>query len=239
MTPDEINLDDMPPVMDFGTLALLLLSAALGAFLAGAALPGWLPGLANTFVGAEPKAYWYLSRASALVAYGLVWLSMVLGVLITNKLARLWPGGPVAYDVHQHASLLGLVFALFHALILVGDRYIGYSLSQVLMPFASDAYRPLWVGLGQVAFYLLAIVGLSFYIRRLIGPRLWRAIHYLSFVVFGLALLHGIFSGTDSAAAGVRLFYWASGASLLFFTLYRLMTPWLRREHRPLPALKR
>src|SRR5574341_647780 len=183
---DEIY--DAPPAMAFQNVALLLGAAATGAFAAVVVLPTWLPGLSASLLGASPKAYWYLSRASAMVAYGLLWLSMALGLLITNKMARLWPGAPTAFDLHQHASLLGLAFALFHGLILMGDKYIHYTLAQVLLPFASAGYRPVWVGLGQIALYLLAIVGLSFYVRRSIGHRAWRLIHYLSFVLYALAL---------------------------------------------------
>ena len=68
------------------------------------------------------------------MAFALLWLALALGLTITNRLARLWPGGPVAFDVHQHASLLALTFALFHALILTGDRFIAFILAQVAVP---------------------------------------------------------------------------------------------------------
>jgi predicted ferric reductase len=209
--------------MALNSLVLMLLAVVAGAFAAVVALPALLPGLTGSLLGPEPKAYWYLSRASAFVAYGLLWLAMLFGVLITNKMARLWPGGPAAFDLHQHASLLGLAFALFHGLILLGDHYIHFTLTRVLVPFASLDYRPLWVGLGQIGFYLLAVVGLSFYVRRQIGSRLWRLIHYFSFIVYLLALGHGLLSGTDSAAPWAQALYFITGGSLLFFTLYRLL----------------
>jgi DMSO/TMAO reductase YedYZ heme-binding membrane subunit len=105
----------------------------------------------------------------------------------------------------------------------MGDKYINYDLAQVLVPFNSTGYKPVWVGLGQIGFYLLAIVGLSFYVRKRLGNRTWRLIHYLSFLTFALALLHGIFAGTDSTMLIVRVFYWATGASLLFLFVYRVL----------------
>src|SRR6185369_2460386 len=125
---------------------------------------------------------------------------------------------------HQHASLLGLAFALFHALVLMGDHYINYSLAQVLTPFASTEYRPLWVGLGQIGLYMMALVGLSFYVRGVTGHRFWRLIHYLSFAVFLLGLAHGVGSGTDTTTAWARGMYWASGGSLLFLMIYRVLS---------------
>jgi predicted ferric reductase len=217
------DLDNLPPAMPLHTLILMLLAVVLGAFAAAIVLPNWLPGLSQSLLGSEPKAYWYLSRASAMVAYGLLWLSMATGLIITNKLARLWPGGPIAFDLHQFTSLMGLAFALFHALILMGDKYINYDLAQVLVPFNSTGYKPVWVGWGQIGFYLLAIVGLSFYVRKRLGNRSWRLIHYFSFFMFALALLHGIFAGTDSTVVAIQIFYWITGASLLFLLVYRIL----------------
>ncbi len=219
-TPD---FDNLPPAMPLHTLIIMLLAVALGAFAAAIVLPNWLPGLSQSLLGSEPKAYWYLSRASAMVAYGLLWLSMAFGLIITNRLARFWPGGPLAFDLHQFASLIGLAFALFHALILMGDKYINYDLAQVLVPFNSTGYKPVWVGLGQIGFYLLAIVGLSFYVRKRLGNHTWRMIHFFSFLTFALALMHGIFAGTDSALLAIRAFYWVTGASLLFLLVYRIL----------------
>jgi predicted ferric reductase len=150
-----------------------------------------------------------------------LWWLMVLGLALTNKLARIWPGGPTVNDLHEHASLLGLVFGLLHAFVLLGDSYIGYTLPQILIPFAGS-YAPLWVGLGQISLYLMAIVTATFYMRHWIG-RAWRSIHYLSFGVFVLALLHGLFSGTDSSAAWAFWMYAGTGLSVLALTIYRIL----------------
>jgi predicted ferric reductase len=214
---------DRPPALELRTLVVVLLSIGAGVLAAVIVLPVWLPSLSDSLSGPEPKVFWYLSRASALVAYGLLWLSMLCGLLLTNRLAQVWPGGRVAFDVHQHASLLGLGFALFHALILLGDRYIEATPAHVLVPFAYTSYATVWVGLGQIGLYGLAAIGLSFYVKPWIGRRLWRAVHFLSFAVFVLALIHGIASGSDSGSAWAQGMYWVSGASVLFLTIYRVL----------------
>jgi predicted ferric reductase len=214
---------DQPPALATQALLTLALGGVAGALVALVALPAWLPGLSASLAGAEPKAYWHLARSSALVAYVLLWLAMLLGLLMTNRLARAWPGGPTVFELHQHTSLLGLAFAVFHALILLGDRYIEATLAQVLLPFAYTGFAPLWVGLGQLALYGLALVAASFSLKDRLGRRLWRLVHGLSFVVFVLALAHGIASGSDSGAALVLALYWASGGSVLFLTIYRVL----------------
>jgi len=196
-----------------GPLALLI--TAGGALLL-------LPALGTAVLGVTNGA-WYLSRSSALVAYFLLWASMICGVSITNKLARLWPGAPTAFELHRHTSLLGLGFAAVHVLSLLGDTYIGYTLAQLVVPFASTDYAPVWVGLGQIAFYLLIPVTISFYARKRLGTRGWRTIHGLSYGLFGLTLLHGLFSGTDSGTAGTIWLYWFTGSTLLALTGYRVL----------------
>jgi predicted ferric reductase len=201
----------------------LFVAMALGIFGAAIFAPSWIPNFAQTLVGTDPKAYWYLSRGSAFVALGLLWLSMVLGLLITNKVSKYWPGAPAAFAIHEYVSLLGLAFASFHALILMGDHYINYQLAQILMPFGSVNYHPFWVGIGQIGFYVWMIVALTFYIRRMIGPKTWRAIHYLSFLMFLMAILHGVTSGTDTSTSWAQWVYWSLGGSFLFLTILRMV----------------
>jgi len=199
-------------------------------------LPAWLPCLSTSLLGTAPKAFWFLSRGSAFVAYGLLWLSMASGLIITNKMARIWPGGPTAFDLHQFTSLLGLAFALFHAMILMGDRFIDYTFFQVVAPFASVNYKPFWVGWGQVGFYLWVIIAFSFYARSRIGTRSWRLIHFVSFAAFLLAMFHGITSGTDASTLWSQILYWTTGASLLFLFIYRILARAFKDKPKPRPV---
>jgi predicted ferric reductase len=217
------NLEDaLLQVAPYGVLALVAAAASVGAVAVALTQPVWLAAVAASLAGVTPKAYWYLSRASAIVGYFMLWASMVLGLAITNKMARAWPGGPTFAALHEHTSWLGLVLSAFHAFVLLGDGYIGYNLNQLLIPFASANFRPLWVGLGQIGLYLMAFVVLSFYLRRWIGYRLWRTLHYLSFAVFGLGMLHGLMSGTDSAGLAMLSVYWASALSVVGLLVYRI-----------------
>ncbi|MBI5879399.1 MAG: hypothetical protein HZB53_17260 [Chloroflexi bacterium] len=215
-------VEEFEPATTIDTALWLMLGAAAGALVAAVVLPAWMPSLVSSLLGPEPKAYWYLSRASALVAYGLVWVSVALGLMVTNRMARIWPGGPAAADVHEFASLLGLSVGLFHALILMGDKYANFSLAQILIPFGGNEYRPVWVGIGQIAIYLGAVVAFSVYVRRYIGYRTWRLLHYSSLLAFVGVLVHAVMSGTDTAGVPVQLYYWATGGAVLFLFIYRV-----------------
>jgi len=220
-TMDEF--ESAEPAIGGGTLVFVTLALVAGIFAAAELLPAWLPNLADSLLGTEAKAYWYLSRGSAFVAYFLVWLSMALGLTITNRMARVWPGGPTAFEIHEYTSIIGLAFGLFHALILMGDRYINYSLAQILIPFASLGYRPIWVGLGQIAFYAWVILVVSFYVKKKIGTKTWRLIHFTSFIMFVMVCVHGLLSGTDASTPWAQWLYWISAGSVLFLLVYRVL----------------
>lgn len=212
-----------------GQAAMVAVGTIVGVAAVLALLPQVLPGLRGSLLGAEPKVFWYLSRSSAVVAYALLWLSMASGLLISDRFAKRWPGGPAAFDLHQQSSLLGLAFGLIHALLLLGDRYIQSSLGQILTPFAYPQEAQLWVGFGQISIYGLAITCASFYARQPLGRRAWRAIHAISYAVFALSLAHGLMSGSDTAQPLLQAMYWVSGASVLFLTCYRVLMLTLAR----------
>lgn len=202
-----------------GALAGIIILAGIAIVLMGQS--GGLAALVAALTGAHSA--WYLSRASAFVAYLLLWWSMASGLSITNRMARVWPGGPAAADLHEHASLLGLAFVMVHALALLGDSYIGYTLPQILIPFASTGYQILWVALGQIGLYMMALVTFTFYVRRWIGARAWRLIHFLSFAVFVMALVHGVVSGTDTGSLWAIVMYVGTAASVAALTIYRIV----------------
>jgi predicted ferric reductase len=208
-----------PQVVLLGSLAIIF-----GALTAVMVLPAWLPGLTTSLTGEAPKVFWYLSRGTALVGFILLWMSMVLGIMITNRLARIWPGGPAAFDLHQYVSLVGLGFGLFHPLILLGDHYLKPSLLDIFIPFSVHQYHPFWVGLGQIAFYSWAIVVGSFYLRKQMGNKAWRFVHFSSFLTFVFVLVHSIFSGTDSTTTWVNILYWTAAGSTLLLLFYRILT---------------
>ena len=218
---------------------LFLFASMMGLLIAALLLPFVLPNMAYSLGGEDPKAYWYLSRATAFVSLSLLWLSMALGLGITNKMARLWPGMPATFAIHEYVSLLGLAFALIHALVLLGDRYINFTLLQIFIPFGTAGYRPFWVGVGQISFYVWLIVALSFYIRPVIGQKFWRLLHYLSFAMYLIGIFHAIFSGTDTSMSWAQNYYWFSAGSLIFLFFIRIVSiviDGLFPAKKPMPA---
>jgi len=165
------SIEDAQPQMSFVTVFLILVAIVWGVALGLVLLPGLLPGYFQSLSSTQPKVFWYLARSSAIVAYFLLWLTMVFGVGVTNKLSTRWPGLARTNELHQYVSILGIAFGLFHGLILLGDQYMNFSWWQILVPFSTSSYRPLAVGLGQLAFYSWVVILISFYVRRKIGAK--------------------------------------------------------------------
>ena len=176
----------------------------------------------------ETAAYWYMSRGAGLIGYLLLWGATAWGLLVSTKVAKDFIPAPFSVSLHEFLSLAALAFAGLHALALLGDRYIDFGLVDIIYPFAAS-YRPGWVGLGQLGFYLSAALTLSFYVRKRIGPKAWRSLHYLTFLAYALVVVHSLTAGTDASALPVQAMYLGSGAVIVFLIYYRLLTSGRKR----------
>jgi sulfoxide reductase heme-binding subunit YedZ len=164
--------------------------------------------------------------------------SLVLGLTMTGDLAaRRLPRFRV-YDLHRFLSLLTLGVTLFHALIVLPDGYIGFSLAELFLPLASP-YEPLFMALGTLSLYLTAAIIGSFYALRLLTYRVWRLLHYATLAAFTLALLHGVGAGTDTEAAWVRYLYAGSGLIAFNLLVYRALKGSARGGPRAMAARER
>ena len=167
------------------------------------------------------SAYWYMARAGGIVAYLLLWFATFWGVAMSGKMTKGALKPALLFDLHEFFPFLAVIFAALHAAVLLGDEYINFQVRDLLLPFTAS-YEPVWTGLGTVAFYLAAALIASFYMRKQIGRRAWRAFHYLAYLAFVLALVHGLMAGSDSGLLAVRGMYLFTGVSVLFATYYRI-----------------
>lgn len=145
---------------------------------------------------AGPSAYWYLTRSTGVVALLLFTGAVVLGVLDVRRVSSpAWPRF-VVDALHRNVSLLAMSFLAIHILTSVLDGFASISLVDAFVPFVGS-YRPLWLGLGALAFDLLVAVTVTSLLRRRVGYRGWRAIHGLTYVSWPVAVLHGLGTGSD------------------------------------------
>jgi predicted ferric reductase len=212
-----------------GTLAVIAFFAVLISALVLLFPPArnWFATTLNwLFATDSTQLWWYITRSAGIVAYLLLWLSMVWGLAVPSKIITPVLDQGYTFDFHQFISLLAIGFALLHIIVLTFDRYLPYSTLQILIPFLSP-YRPLWVGIGVISFYIIVLVTVTFYLRSRIGMKAFRAIHVFSLLGYLGITLHGLYSGTDSPLLSMQLLYRGTGLVVIFLTIYWLVQKYL------------
>ena len=164
---------------------------------------------------------WYVARAAGFAAYVVVTIGVGLGLTMAGKKTfRRWPRF-VVEDVHRFAGLLAGTFIVIHVSTIAIDAWLPFSIKSLVVPFLSR-YRPLWVAPGIVAAELLLALAVSNHYRRRLPYPIWRRAHYLNFVVWGAATLHGVGSGTDRSAPWALALYGLSTAAVCAAIVWRL-----------------
>jgi sulfoxide reductase heme-binding subunit YedZ len=184
--------------------------------------------------------FWIASRAFGVVALVLVAVSVGMGLAMAMRAAQ----GPGAMgrlkQAHEATALAALLLIAAHGLALLGDSYLRPGLSGIAIPFVMS-HRPLWTGLGVVGGWLAAILGLTFYARRWIGPKLWRQMHRWTLAVYVLAVVHTLGAGTDAHSFWLLVILVATAAPLAVMAAVRLLPsddagPRSPRRRIPLPS---
>lgn len=142
------------------------------------------------------KAVWYLSRGSGAVSLVLLSGSTVLGILTSTRASSWrWPRF-VVEGLHRNISLAANLFLALHIVTVVVDDFVPIGWLDAVVPFRS-AYRPLWLGLGALAFDLILAIVATSLLRARLGQRAWRTVHWFAYACWPLAVVHGIGSGSD------------------------------------------
>ena len=175
---------------------------------------------------------WYTTRATGIVALVLLTACVVLGVLTSVRYGtRSWPRFAFQ-DLHRRFSLLAVVFVALHVITTVSDAFAPIGWVSVVIPFVSP-YRRLWLGLGTVSVDVLLAVTISSMLRQRINPRTWRALHWLGYASWPLAVVHGLGTGTDPHLGWVMVLVVGCVAVVLCAVGWRLVAGWPARSGGP------
>ena len=171
---------------------------------------------------AGPSAYWYLTRGTGVVALLLLTAGVLLGVLTSTRwTAPRWPRFVVS-GLHRNLTLLALAFVVVHVLTTVLDGYTPIGLRDAILPFAAR-YRPVWLGLGAVAFDLLLALIVTSLLRARLGLRTWKLVHWLAYASWPVALVHAFGTGSDAKAGWFGLLALGSAAAVVLAVLWRVV----------------
>ena len=168
------------------------------------------------------KELWYLTRASGAVALLLLTASVVLGVANTTRWKTdRWPRFLV-YGLHRNVTLLALVFTVIHVITTIADSFAPIGVVDTFIPFLSP-YRPFWLGLGTVAFDLLLALIVTSFLRRRIGTRAWKAVHWLAYASWPVAMMHSLGTGSDAKSGWMLFLGVVCGVAVVGAVLWRLL----------------
>jgi methionine sulfoxide reductase heme-binding subunit len=174
---------------------------------------------------AGPSVYWYLTRSTGAVALLLLTGAIVLGVVDVRRFSTpRWPRF-VVDSLHRNVSLLAMVFLLVHILTAVLDSFAPISLLDAFIPFGGS-YRPFWLGLGAVSFDLLLAVTITSLLRQRMGFASWRAVHWLTYASWPIALLHGFGTGSDAKSTWLLWLSVLCLVAVLAAVLVRVIDGW-------------
>ena len=171
---------------------------------------------------AAGTALWYSTRATGAVSLVLLTMSFLMGIptllnSATERMPRI-----VVQLLHRNVSLLVLIFLALHIATAVADGFVTIRLLDAVVPFGG-AYRPLWLGLGAVAFDLLLAVIITSLVRVRIGYQTWRYVHLTTYAIWPIAFVHGLGTGSD---ARYPWMWWVCGAcalAVLVAVIWRLV----------------
>ncbi len=143
---------------------------------------------------------WYTTRAAGAVSLVLLTAVVVLGIVAALRYQASWWPRFLTTGLHRNLALLAVVFLALHIVTAVVDPFTALGWSAAVIPFSSY-YRPLWLGLGVVALDMLLAIVVTSLLRHVIGHRAWRAVHWLAYASWPVAVAHGLGTGSDSSQA--------------------------------------
>lgn len=180
------------------------------------------------------KALWDLSRATGLVATCVFAGSIVLGILARSGRAVPGLGRFGVSQLHRTLALTGVGLIAVHVTTLLFDPYAQLKLVDVVFPFLGT-YRPFWLGLGTLAVDLVAVVVVVALLRHRVGPRLFRVTHWAVYVLFPIAVLHGLGTGTDAGKTWSQAIVGGAVATVLAAVLWRTTGHFAERGYDRVP----
>jgi len=175
---------------------------------------------------------WYAARAAGIVAWALAAGSVVWGLALSTRATGRKPRPAWLFDLHRFLGGLALVFTAIHVVAIVADTYVHFSLINVLVPF-TGTWHPAAVAWGIVAFYLLLAIELTSLARAHVSKRLWRRVHFASFVLFAASTVHALSAGTDTGSRAFVLSVAAACGLVAALTAVRILRTLGRRGRAP------
>ncbi len=173
--------------------------------------------------------FWILARASGLTAYVLLTLSVIWGIVVKSRPFGTRFGQAAVVDTHRTLAALGLGALVIHTTSLALDKTVRMPVSALFIPGLSH-YRPYSVAFGVLTAELMVVVYASFSMRKRIGFKNWRRLHWITYALFAGGTAHGLLSGSDSGRTWALAIYIGAIAAVAAATTWRALEPLTKGE---------
>ncbi len=170
----------------------------------------------------NPQVWWFVSRSSGMIAWGLLTLSVCWGLFISTKAVAKASSPAWLLDLHRYLGGMAVIFTAIHLIGLVADSYVTFGWAEIFIPMASS-WKPGPVAFGIVGFYLLLAVELTSLAMKRLPRKLWRWVHHSSLVLYFVATYHAIVAGTDAENQWFRVAALASINIVMFLTIVLIL----------------
>lgn len=166
--------------------------------------------------------WWWVARASGMVAWGTATAAMAWGLLLSGRLVRRRQLPSWLLDLHRYLGTLTVAFLALHLVGLVADSWSHFGAADLFVPMASS-WRPGAVAWGILALYGLMVIELTSWSMRLLARPVWHTIHLSSFGVFVAATVHGALSGADRNNPLAQILLVSGVTVVVLLTVMRLL----------------
>jgi predicted ferric reductase len=180
------------------------------------------------------SALWDLGRGSGVAALVAFTVSLVLGILTRSGRNALGLGRFGLNEIHRTAALTGVGLVAVHLGSLLFDPYAQLRVVDLVLPFGGS-YRPLWLGLGTLAVDLLAVITVVSVLRDRVGPRVFKAVHWATYALWPIALVHALGTGTDAATLWLDGIAFACASAVIAAVAWRTSPSFAGRGWTRLP----
>jgi predicted ferric reductase len=194
------------------------------------------PGGAVSDLLHDSRLLWFLSRSTGLVALVLLTLTLVLGITASSRLGTAgWPRF-VTQALHRNVSMFVILLLGAHIAVVVIDDYVPIRPVDAAVPFVAT-YRPIWLGLGVLSVHLLLVLVLTSLLRQRLGYGTWRAVHWIAYLSWPAAVVHGLGTGSDPRELWAAALTAGCGLAVLAAVSWRIVAGWPARRSLRLGAV--
>ncbi len=169
----------------------------------------------------SPSWVWYLTRASGITSYLLLFILLITGTGLTSGYIFKLAGPVKVWRFHRTVGITLIAFIAIHLVTLFLDKFMNFSIKELFIPFYSQ-FKPLYLSMGIIGFYLFILIIATSIFLIVTKYKAWRFIHYLTFPTFAALFIHGLFIGTDSNTLAMQIVYWTTGITGGLAFIYRL-----------------